>query len=192
MRALLAFTEKFGEVRYPKPLQIWHDVKLVTIRFPIRLPYAWHTNTEFVSKQPGYLISNSFHHVWWLSIKFVGGNLRLPDIILSAFLRGMSEMCARCPINATTSCSISLRLSGGRRIFSLMFMRCPGIVITCRRWGTILLLRWVSELCILCNSRFYVRIPGRSATGPNDPRVHPDRPALYGAAWVVLYPSRLS
>jgi hypothetical protein len=67
-------------------------------------------------------------------------NLRLLDIILSAFLLGMSEMCARCPINATTSCSISLRFSGGRRIFSPMFMRWLDMVITCRRWGTIVLL----------------------------------------------------
>jgi hypothetical protein len=35
------------------------------------------------------------------------------------------------------------------------------MVITCHQWGTIVLLRWVWELCILCNSRFCVRIPGR-------------------------------
>jgi hypothetical protein len=40
----------------------------------------------------------------------VGGNLRLSNIILSAFLLGMFEMCVRCPINATTSCPISLGL----------------------------------------------------------------------------------
>jgi hypothetical protein len=36
------------------------------------------------------------------------------------------------------------------------------MVITCRQWGTIVLLRWVWELWILCNSRFYVCILGRS------------------------------
>jgi hypothetical protein len=79
-------------------------------------------------------------------------------------------MCARCYINATTSCSTSLRLSSGRRIFSHMFMRWNGMVIICRRWGTIVLLRWVRELCILGNSQLSVRIPGQS--GVRGQKVH--------------------
>jgi hypothetical protein len=40
--------------------------------------------------------------------------------------------------------------------------RVSHMVIICCRWGTIVLLRWVRELCILCNSRFCICILGRS------------------------------
>jgi hypothetical protein len=119
----------------------------------------------------------------------VGGNLRLPDIILSAFLPGMSEMCARCPINATTSCSTSLCLPGSRRIFSSVFMRWHGMVIICRRWGTIVLLRWVWELCILCNSRFCVCIPGRSRVGGRTVHDRAQRSeGIYGLSGCMVLP----
>ena len=73
------------------------------------------------------------------------------------------------------------------------------MVIICRRWGTIVLLRWVWELCILCNSRFCVCIPEQSGVSdrmvhdrPNGLRVYSDCPVVYGATWVVSYSDRPS
>jgi hypothetical protein len=71
----------------------------------------------------------------------VGGNLRLPDITLSAFLPGVFEVCVRCPINVTSSCPIPLRLSYGQTVFSPMSMRWYGMIIMCCWWATIMLLR---------------------------------------------------
>jgi hypothetical protein len=67
------------------------------------VPRASHTNTESASEHLGYLIPNFCHYVWLPSIKYGGENLRLPNIMLSAFLPGMFKMCVRCPISATPS-----------------------------------------------------------------------------------------
>jgi hypothetical protein len=72
-----------------------------------------------------------------------------PDIILSAFLLGMFQMCVRCPISDTPSCPISLELSVGRRIFGPVHVRGHVMIIIYYRWGSIVLLRWVQKLCIL-------------------------------------------
>jgi hypothetical protein len=61
----------------------------------------------------------------------------LLDIILLAFLPGMFGMCVRCPINGTISCPMSLGLSGGRRIFDLVYRRWHDMVMICCRWGTV-------------------------------------------------------
>jgi hypothetical protein len=139
--AFPTFTKKLREVWYSSSLWIWHGVESVAIRLPIRLPCTRHTNTEFVPEHPGYLVSDPLHHVWRPSIEFVGGNLRLPDITLSAFPPGMFEVCARCPINVTSSYPIPLRLFCGRTVFNPMSMRWYGMIIMCCWWGTIMLLQ---------------------------------------------------
>jgi hypothetical protein len=121
----------------------------------------------------------------------VGGNLRLPVIILSFSSQG----CPRCvlgPTNATTSCSISLRLSGGRRIFGLVYMRWHDMVIICCWWGIVVQLRWCRK-CTYCVVPGFVyahrTVQRKGSDGPrprsNAPSAYPDCPAIYGATYVV-------
>jgi hypothetical protein len=63
------------------------------------------------------------------------------------------------------------------------------MVMICNWWGSVVLVRWVRDLCILCSSWFYVHIlewssvrVRRFMTGPNDPGACPDCPIIYGAA----------
>jgi hypothetical protein len=147
--------KNFREILCPSPLRIWHDVKLVTIRFLIWLPCAWHTNTEFslnnLATSFQIFSTMSGDHPLSLRVKISS----FLTLFCQNFLPEMFKMCVRCPINATTSYPISLGLSGGRRIFGSLYMRWHGMIIICCLWGSVVLLRWLMKLCI----------PRRSAPG---------------------------
>jgi hypothetical protein len=161
MHVFVAFTVKLREIWYPSSLRIWHGVKSVIIRLLIWLPYAWHTNIEFVSEQPSYFVpsfsTTSSDHPLSLGMKTSGYYA-----FVSAFFPGMSKMHVRCPISATPSCPISLKLSGGRRIFGPVLYEVAWHGYNILPVGLHSATMMGAKVMHIVHSVFCVCIPGRS------------------------------